>query len=385
MSVIEQINDYMPTLLDKNDPVYQAMFGKIPFTPDATITTSGNYKCGAIANELEYSIGFGEYITRTKLIDDFYGEYLGRVVKFFTGLKQGYLETDEYYRTRFKALVQRQMNTSWSTTWMIRDVFSYFLNPNIIYVTENYVLDEFLVDGSFEVDPTTNWPVVEAGLSTVNFINTDMFYGATCAEFAVDATGSNCSMSQVLSGIVQGQYMLSFFTKDDRALPTSNLFKVTLRRSGDNYYYNFDTFAWQAGATYKTIQKNTGTRYESQQAFVNVPVGADLTLSFENIGGTTTPYKFYIDKVQFGTMLTYPTVKLVFVDDGSGVEFMSAWPGTTDPIGGGEDYTRASYFEQCYMSGFGGEGILSYYQSLFDIIKPAGVKTMIEVVWRAHV
>ena len=104
MTIIEKINAYMPTLINKGDPVYQAIFGKYPFTRDANVTTSGNYKCGGIANELEFAIGFCEYLTRTRLINDFYGEFLDRVVFFFTGLKRTYLESDASLRNRFNAL-----------------------------------------------------------------------------------------------------------------------------------------------------------------------------------------------------------------------------------------------------------------------------------------
>lgn len=384
MSQIEELNQLMPTELDKTTDEYLSIFGDEDFVANSPIEDSSDFQCGAIANELEYVVGFVDYITKTQDIDDFYDVYLDKVVAFFTGLSRGSSETDAELRLRFRALVERKNNPSWITTWMIRDVFSYFFDEDIIYVTENYTLDELITDGSFELDPTTNWIVNETGGSTIDFVGHDMFYGSTCAEFSIDSLGSTCSLSQVLSAVPIGHYILNFFSNDDRLLSTSELFKVSIQRSGDGYYYNFVTNEWQITATEKVISKNSGTRYESHQAFVDVPVSADLTITFENIGSTSDAYKFWIDRVQFGTVLDYPTIKVIFVDENLSTGYMSLWPSGSDPIAT-YDYTAASYLEQCYISGFGGAGLLPYFYSLLDIIRPVGVKSMIEVVWRAHI
>lgn len=385
MSVISEINSYMPNALDKTTPEYEAIFGKTDFTPLSPIDESSDYQCGGIANEMEYLAGFLEYITRTSVIDNFYGEYLERVLYFFTGMVREIGETDDQLRIKFKALCIRNLNPSWITKWMIIDVFSYFFDPDIIYLIENYVVDNLITDGGFELDPSTNWSKSESGASTVSYVTAEMFEGLQCAEISVDSSGNAVSLYQTVSAITSGSYTLDFFTKDDRALPTDDLFKIRIQRSGDSYYYNFDTFLWQVGDTSKTISKNSGTRYEYQQVFVEVPVGMsgqDITITFTNIGGTTTPYKYYIDKVGLGTVIPYPTIKLLLVNIGSTLSFTSMWEGTTDPVAL-LDYTLGSYFNQDYIIGLGGLYSLEYYLELLNIIKPCGVKAIIEIVERA--
>jgi hypothetical protein len=385
MSVIEDLNWVMPTSLDKTTDEYIAIFGNEAFTPISPIEESSDFQCGGVANELEYVKGFIDYITRTNDLDDFQGTYLEKIIYWFTGLTRWFQETDASFIHRFKALVERGGNLSWITTWMLRDVFEYFFEQDI-YVIENYVLDELILDGSFETDPATNWPISTTGGSAIAFVAHDMFYGMQCAEFAVDTIGSDCYMQQTVLAVPLGNYVFSFATKDDRAI-TGDLFKVILQRSSDSYYYNFTTMTWQAGATYKTIIQNASTKYEFQQSFIVVDAGTagdDLTFTFENIGGTSMAYKFYIDKVSFGTMLDYPSVKLVLIDENLAGGFMSGWSGGADPVSGSMDYTQASYYEQSYISGFGGEGILPYFQLMLSIIHPAGVSSLIEVLWRSH-
>lgn len=385
MSIITTLNERMPTLLNKHSKEYTAIFGDDEATPTSPIADSSDYNTGAVANELEYSKGFCDYITRSLQIDNYYSTYLDKVVYFFTGLLRTYAETDAQLINRFKALMIRNNNKSWSTTWMIRDVFKYFFDQSIIYVIENFIDTDLIIDGSFEENPTVNWTRTASGGSAVDFPTTETFSESTTCRFTIDSSGNSCSLSQVIGAVSTGMYVLGFFTKDDRLLSTNDLFKVTLQRSGDSYYYNFDTQAWQSGEAHWTISKNSGTRYENKRGFVDVPVamtGQDITLKFENIGGTSDAYKFYLDKIEFGPLLPYPTVKVVLVNIGNQSGFMSAWPGDGDPIAD-YDYTLASYYGLCYLEGIGGLGTLQYYMDLLNLIKPCGVKAQLEIVSRA--
>lgn len=386
MSQIAELNALMPTDLDKLTAEYLAIFGNEEFTPAGTIAQSSDYNCGAVANELEYIKGFIDYLTRTSSINDFYGTYLEKIVYFFTGLKRTAGETDAQLRNRFNALVIRNNNPSWITKWMIRDVFRYFFAQDIIYVIENYVTSNRVTDPSFEIDPATNWQKGESGSSTVTWDTMEMFDGGKCAKISVDASASAVYLAQTLAAVPEDTYALSFFTKDDRAI-TGDLFKVTIQRSIDSYYYNFTTMEWQAAETHWTIARNAGTRYEIQQAFVAVgadTAGKDLTIKFENIGGTSTAYAYYIDLVEFGPQLPNPSVKVSLVNVGSSGDFMNLWQGTDDPIPGLE-YSFASYLGQCYIGGWGGLGTLQYYTSLLELIKPYGVQSLVEVINRALV
>ena len=723
MSQISELNALMPTTLDKTTIEYIAIFGNEQFTPNSLIDESSDFNCGAIANELEYVKGFIDYLTRTTDIANFHGTYLEKILYFFTGLRRAKNESDTQLRNRFNALVRRNNNASWITKWVIRDVFSYFFDRENIYVIENYVTSNLVVDGSFELDPSTNWvrkigrstgityflvgttgspkhrffrwnngvltslpgltpapsgsgsitslawrpdnsyvavgtvgpgpylyfyawdeqnetltkiadpsdlptsivrsvawspdgrylaaglqsspyiiiydwnsgspvkipdpatlptggylpavtwspdgrylaiahanspyitiydwssgspvkipdpailpagdsfsiawspngrylavghtfspyitfydwssgspvkipnPVtlpssspqgiawrndslyvaLASGVSsntfavydwttgnpvwmstpndcarpvkvawspsgevlavgkypqfswqlpwvelydfrTLQFVRIDTphftemrsctalcwyntndslfiegagslnitwdtanpFEGRTAAKFTVGGVDPYVDLSQTLTGVPQGVYVLSFFTKNGKEI-AGNLFQVLLKRTSDGYYYNFNTLQWQQQQTSYIVSQDTSTRYEIRQAFVVVDVnGIDIALHFRNIEGITDPYTFYIDLVEFGPILSTPSVKVMLVNVGNQAEFLSAWPGTNDPIPE-LDYNFASYLGQAYIQGQGA-GSLPYFTGLLQIVKPFGVQSMIQVI-----
>lgn len=386
MSQISELNSFMPTYLDKSSKEYIAIFGKEDFSPESNITVSADYKCGAVANELEYFKGFSDYLTRSSSINNFYGAYLDKVVEFFTGLKRTSGETDQQLRDRFNALIIRRNNNSWITKWMIRDVFKYFFPEEIIYVIENFTTTNLVTDPSFEVDPNTNWQKGESGDSTVSWDTLSPFDGLKCAKVSVDSNASPVYLSQTLPEVPEKTYVLSFFTKNDLIIP-GDLFKVTIQRSIDSYFYNFKTMSWQPTEDAWVISQDNSNRYEIHQAFVKVDgatAGKDLTIKFSNIGGTSQAYTYYIDVVQFGPQLPNPSVKVSLVNIGASSDFMNLWQGTGDPIPGLE-YDFASYLGQCYIGGWGGLGTFQYYASLLEIIKPFGVQSLVEVINRAVV
>lgn len=374
MSEIAQLNEYTPTNFHKMTEEYLAIFGNEDFTPNDPIVTSSDFNCGAIANELEYVKGFCDYLTRSNTIDDFSDVYLDRIVKFFIGLKRKLGQTDEFIRLLFRALCIRHVNDSWCAKWILIDVFSYFFPEETLWIMENYVEDDLLTDGSFEIGGY--WTEYESGSSTVDINSNEVFEHTFAAEFTVDNVGSICYLQQTMSSVPQGNYMLSFFRKDDDTVDSP--FKVYITRSSDGYYYEFDSFTWQAASTYLLIDKTNSTRFESISRFVKVVGTDDITIRFESNDAYSVQYNFWIDKVCFGTKLPYPTIKLLIQTEDAPVEFMSLWPDGADPLGGGEDYDIASYYDDCYF--FGGVGYLGSYSELLYIIKTAGVKAVIEVV-----
>jgi hypothetical protein len=380
-SVIENINAAMPSQLNKTSEEYLAIFGDENFTPSDPIEESSDYNCGAIANELEYSLGYTDFITRFTTIDVLYGEYLETIVAAFTGLVRTAGETDESLINRFESLIIRKENSSWMTTWMIKDVFSYFFDESIIYVIENYVTDNFIDDESFEL---SGWSKTQSGSTVVDFVGNDQFDFGNCAESQIDSSGSSGTIYQTMGTTVPvANYMLSFFLKDDGLLTLQDeIVKVYLQRNSDSFYYNFEDKVWQAGSAFWTVNKTTAGEYEIRQALVKMPVEDDITITFENYGGSSEAHTFWIDHVEFGTKVNYGRVKVMLLNIGDSAEFLSVWEGTGDPIPG-LDYDIASYFGQAFISGFGGLGTLLYYQNLLNIIKTSGVEATVEVVSRS--
>ena len=370
----------MPSFLNKITQEYEAIFGKENFTPISPIETSQDFQCGAMANELEYARGFCDYVIRTGIIDNLYGSYLEKVVDFFTGLKRIPLESDESLRNRFKVLCIRQFNPSWITSWMIKDVFSYFFDQDIIYLIENMISDEFITDGGFENnDPL--WISSSSGSSVFSRNSSDHFVGNYCGEFSIDSSGSNCSLSQTLaSSIPAGYYQFSFFVSYDGNLTLQEeMAKVSIIRSSDGYYYNFSDWSWQAAPTYWVVDRPTEINaYQLKQAYVNLISPDNLTIKIENYGSSTEAHKFWIDRIQFGTQLEYPSVKVLLINEGPQSDFLSVFPGTGDPVPG-VDYDFGSYLGQAYLQGIGGAGTSVYYQNLLNIIKPVGVYATIEI------
>jgi hypothetical protein len=174
---------------------------------------------------------------------------------------------------------------------------------------------------------------------------------------------------------------LSFWIHDDTLCSATDIAKVSIRRSGDNYYYNFDTYTWQAAATYKYIPKTTTGAYRIQQMFVKTSDTRTLTVSIENSEEASAAYEFWVDLVEFGVRFAYPTLKLIIISKGENVNSIGMWQGTADPVGG-LDYTLASYIGQSSLAGYTSVGVVDYYEKLLNMIRPAGVYSEIEIINR---
>lgn len=383
--IIDLINKRMPHAVKKTGKEYEAIWGKTQYTENETIESSADYNCGAIANELEYLRAYINRSITSMNLDQAEEELLDKIITFFLNISRIYDETDTSLRKRFFAFIRRLGNKRWSTTWSFKDVFSYFFNPDNIYVIENYIEDddqilngdfENVTEGSFD-----NWSKYESGSSVINVNTTEMFQEAKCPEFSIDSSNSEVSLSQTISSVSAGDYKLSLFYKDDEILSSGDVVKLTIQRSGDNYYYNFDTLSWQAAAASKELPI-VGDYYRYAGVHVKNEDTRNLTLKIANAGSAGTAYKFYVDRVKFGEWKTYPSVKVLIVCVGEYGVFLSLWPGTSDPIGGGEDYQYASFFENDFIAGMGMEFTETLYQDILSRIKEAGSKSDIEFIHR---
>lgn len=383
--IIDLINQYMPHAINKTGKEYEAIWGKTQYTENETIQSSADYNCGAIVNELEYLRAYINQSIASLNIDNAQAEFLDKIVRFFLDISRAYAETDASLLKRFSAFVRRKANKRWSTGWSFKDVFSYFFNPDNIYVIENYVEDDDqILNGDFENvtgDNFDNWTKYESGSSVINVNTTEMFQEAKCPEFSIDSSNNEASLSQTITSVLAGDYKLSLFYKDDEVLSSGNVVKITIQRSGDNYYYNFDTLSWQAAAASKELPV-VGDYYRYAGVYVKNEDTRDLTLKIANAGSAGTAYKFYIDRVKFGEWKTYPSVKVLIVCVGQYGGFLSLWPGTSDPIGGGADYQYASFFENDFISGIGAEFTEKVYEDMLSRIKEAGSKSDVEFINR---
>jgi hypothetical protein len=85
----------MPSIFDTNSNAYKLL-----------ISDSEN-NGGAIARALTELMEFRDYYTKTISVDDASDILLDKIVSRFSGLMRNYAEPDDYFRLRYKALVNR--------------------------------------------------------------------------------------------------------------------------------------------------------------------------------------------------------------------------------------------------------------------------------------
>jgi len=383
--IIDSLNNKMPQLINKTGKEYKAIFGKTDYTGNIPIEKSSDYNCGAIANELEYLRSFLDFVIECFNVENAEKDYLEKIIWFFLKLGRIWDESDANLKNRFFSIIRRNSNPRWDTSWSLKDLFSYFFDKKNIIIEENYIEVSLVQNGGFEEgagNDFTNWTKTEEGSSLIIENVTDPFAGSRCAQFQIDSSNSLARLEQVFLSVPAGNYKICFFFKDDGNCLSNEPIRIYVKRSGDNYYYNFETNSWQVEAVYKKFSKS-GSDYVYCQAYINNADLRDLTLGIENDGAPGQAYNFQIDRVMFGTWEDYPSVKVLIIFGPQGGGYTSLWDGTDDPLGGVEDYQFAGYFDQDFIGGEGGGYTSDFYQNILDRVKVAGVKGTLETISRA--
>ena len=333
--IIDQINALIS--MNKTSEEYEAIFGKDVYTSNIPIVQSSDYNSGAIANELEFLRGYIDLVIDSLNIDNSSGVFLEKLVYFFLRLSRIFDEEDSDLKNRFNALIIRNANESWMTKWCVLDVFSYYFSSNVLYIIENYIETDLLLNGDFE-DGTgnvfTNWTKSESGTSViVEAIGGDEFADDRAAEFQVDSSNSLIYLTQTINSIAQGDYKIELFYWDDGNCPVDDVIEIGITRSSDGYYWDFDS-SWQSAPIYEGISKITGSRYESWGKYIyQESVSAEnITIELRRAGSSGTAYEFRLDNVKFGVWQTYPSIKVLIVLEGTAGGYLSAWPGDIDNL-----------------------------------------------------
>lgn len=385
--IIDSLNARMPQYLNKTSPEYQAIFGRTTYTPNDPITESSDYNCGAVANELEYLRGYVGRLVDSLDVSKAEGLYLEKIIYFMLFLERIVGEEDETLRDRFYAMVRRQGNLRWCTTWSIRDVFSYFFSSESIYVLENYIETSLASNGDFELgsgNTFTDWSAGESGASVIVEETSDVFDKARACRFNIDASNSAADVAQTISGLTAGSYRVSLFYTDDGLCPDADVAYVELQRSGDSYYYDFVNDTWVASSsadTKKYLAKSSAWTYGA--TYFSLTDTRDVTAAIHNQDKTSgTAYSLIIDHFALGEWRDYPSVKVLIVTQGTAGGYASLFPAGADPLGGGEDYVNASFFDQDYVQGAGGFYTEAAYEDILARVKEAGSKSEVEFVER---
>jgi len=333
MSIIKNINENMPALLNRETKEYEAIFGKEEFYPVLPAEHSSDYKCGAIANELEFLKSYAEMMYGSIKIENAVSEELELLAKFFLNMERQTSESDAELLNRVLSMLRRKNFANWIVKWAIKKVFSYYFDESDIFVIENYIESSTISNGDFEDgsgDVFTDWTKTEAGTSVVVESTADKFEGQRCAEFQVDSNNSAISLEQTVTGVVAGDYKAAFFYEDDDLCPSMYMITLEVTRSSDSYYYNFFDNSWQVAQTGKDFLK-IGSNYQYAYGYVKNTGTEDLTFKIANKGATGTAYKFRIDLFKFGEWKTYPSVKVLLTLGFTAGGFMSLWKSGSDP------------------------------------------------------
>lgn len=389
MSQISEINEQILEYISKDDEFYQALYGKEDFTPASTITEPNDYNCGAVCNELEYLYAFIEEMTGQTL-DDLPEPYIDIVVYFFTGLKRLSSETDAELIRRMESLIIREADwrsERFGTPWDIKNVFSYYVDRDILYYIPNHVLTDLLVNGDFENAISTEWTFTPSGDRSL----ADSFTGSYKVDFT-DLT----DLSQTIA-VTAGSYILNCFVKVVGGPPTGfastwdgvttpytyasfldqdymflaggappvdvdvDVFGLTIQRDSDSYYFNIETLTWEAIAPTNVF--TTAVRdYLLASFFVIADGSYNISIRWDKIAD------FYLDHVEFGEKL-YPAFELLCLDGAVSSGFASVWNSAIT------NYAQASFLDQDYMFATSISRYSdTFYQNLLNMVKASGVK-----------
>lgn len=296
------------------------------------------------------------------------GEMLDELIMRTIGIPRITNESDESRIKLLYVFFRRAGALSWATPHSIKSAYSYYFPLQSVYVLENAIETDLLIEGSFEgVDygektaPFSSW--VPSG-SSVEVVKSVGFQGAKSLKLTgTGAVYQDVSIAAAGPVVVSGAYK--------GALPLS------VQRTSDNKYWNFATDAWQAGAVSLALA-NASEAYALMERVVTMQGAGTLRVTYgPPVGGAEA----LIDYLSVGMKPIYPYIKVIVATFGQGGDYLNAWPGTTDPVAG-TDYTNATFFGLDYVGGEGGGVPTAYYQQILDYIKPAGVKALFEFVGR---
>jgi hypothetical protein len=358
-SVIERINSRMNPTISVKTEEYEAIWGKIPFTPLFSINESSDFRCGAIANELEFFLGFVDALSKADEIEDLTDPYLDIVIAFFSGLVRFIDEPDTTFINRFYAIVRRGNSIVWNTNYSIKQVYSYFFDPDNIFVIDHDKLlsESVVVNGDFSDDLDTEWDISDSGSRVTSRSEGDQFVSNAAIKFS--GTGSS-QLSQDCVVATSGGKILLF----------ANLGPIDVQIiSGGEYWNGVD---WQVGAF--TFEFSGSPDYQVNSVSFNLADPATVTIRFISDDSEDV----YLDRVRLGDIGPGPEFTVLIISSGQAGEYLALIEPGEDPVVG-VDYDLASYFEQSYIGGESSGLNNVALNQILGIVKAGGVKARIVV------
>jgi hypothetical protein len=349
--------DFLPTGVNKNDPVVQAIFSD--FEGD-----------GAIANEVEEIIAFIDYYTRADDAKNHRGSSLEMIAKLFSGLQRQLEENDVRLLRRMRALAERRGDEIWGNGPNLEHVFETYFGGINAYVCESTNDESLLRNGDFE-DDDNDWTLVGGAAYTA-----DARFSEKRGLYFSSAAGQSCL--QTLIDISAGVYTLHFFLRGKCG--------VIIQNASGKYFNADEKVLWnEAMNPWQTTPVTNWFDHDDwRDAFCFVVLKAETTqlkIKFVSTAGREA----YIDYARFFLKPNNPSYTIVIQYEGYAVEdkTLHLAEGEVDPISN-VDYDKESYFDHSYIVGRKGALQSVVYKSVLDMVRPRGIQAFVEFVERTE-
>jgi hypothetical protein len=340
--------DFLPTGIDKSDPVIQAIF-------------SNDDGEGAIADEIEELLAFIRYYTETNNVKNHRSYTLEMICRLFTKTIRQLEEDDPRLLRRMLALTVRGGDIIWGNAADIEHVFEAYFSGIKAYVCENTNAVSFFEDGDFEKDDA--WVLT----GNAQYTGDARFSGIRGLFF--DGTPGSCS--QTAADLVEGVYVLHFFLMGQCGVKIrDNLGRYwNAKAEADNYLLR-----WETAEVINHFESGT---WKNVFCFIVLPDSGTLTVEFVSLDGKEAS----VDYARLFSKPLNPSYTVVVQYGGFKLsdKTLHLGTGTVDPIAD-IDYQQESYFDHAYIVGRQGAYKEVVYNSVLDIVRPRGIQAFIEFV-----
>lgn len=301
------------------------------------------------------------------VLENVAGDMLDELALRFTGIPRVVNESDESRLKILFAFFRRSGQKSWATKHAIKGSLAHYFPVESVNIMENAVETNQVLEGGFEA-----FDVGVKGAQFGSWIPT-----GTSIEIV---TGASFHGAKSLKGVGTGAVSQSF-SATAGALILSFAYRgalnVQVQRTSDSKYWDFTAKSWVASASLSLSTENTRYDIIEKPVILDANATVKVVFSLNSAEGT----EFHIDDVSFGAKPSYPYIRVLVSTEGQSGEYLNNWPGSDDPVAG-TDYENATFLEVDFIGGEGGGIPTTFYQTIVDYIKPAGVKAVFEFVGR---
>lgn len=372
MSIIQNLNNNMPSFLNIEDSDYKKLFGKYPFTSLNPIEKSSDINCGAISNELEFFKQIAEDLSAKGEVETWDSNVLDVVIPFFIDTLRNLGELDSQYVNRLYFFLRRGGFSVWCSKHSLLGALSHvlILKKENLYIIENYVETNLLQDGSFEVVGNPDWTFYSEGSSVSEVVSGDSFEESNSAKLQIDSSGSLAYCETTVSSIPAGTYTCTLFYKS-----TDNGSGCYVKRTSDDYYWNTETNDWQS-SEYLIPFKQSNV-YTLLSFWFVLSSSDSITFGCKSSVPNATSH---VDYVFIGERQPYPSFQVLYRSLGqSGEGTLMFHEGSTDPDGT-STYSLLGYYDLSFIEGASGILSVNTIIEMLDRIKLTGTKFEFKVI-----